>query len=103
MTALLATVIVGVGTYLSRASFILTLADRDLPLFLKRAMRNVGPAVLAALVASLLVGDEGLSGLAPSPETVSLVIAGGVAWKTRNVVATLVAGMISIWTLNAIW
>lgn len=103
MTALLATLIVGVGTYFSRASFILTLADRDLPLFVKRAMRNVGPAVLAALVASLLVGDEGLAGLAPSPETISLLIAGGVAWKTRNVVTTLAAGMIAIWILNATW
>ena len=103
MTALVVTVLVGVGTYLTRASFILTLADRTLPPVLLRAMRNVGPAVLSALVASLVVGTEGLSALEISPETVALAIAGVVAWRTRNVVATLVAGMVAIWILQAIW
>ncbi len=103
MTAFVVTLIVGLGTYLTRASFILTLADRTLPPVLLKAMRNVGPAVLSALVASLVVGTEGVAGLEVSPETVALAVAGIVAWRTKNVVITLVVGMVAIWILQALW
>jgi len=72
----------------------------DLPV--RRALRNVGPSVLAALVASLLVGDAGLAGLAPSRHIAALALAGFVAWRTRNVIWTLVTGMSAIWILNAL-
>ena len=97
------TLIVGVGTYLSRASFILVFANRPISPRLERAFRNVGPAVLAALVASLLVGDQGIRGLTVSPEVVALSGAVVVAWKTRNMTWTLVAGMTIVWVLAPLW
>lgn len=97
------TLIVGIGTYLSRASFILLLANRMVSPRFQRAMRNVGPSVLAALVATLLVGESGLGGLGPSPEMFALASAGVVAWKTHNMAWSLVAGMVSMWLLGAIW
>jgi branched-subunit amino acid transport protein len=93
-------IVVGVGTYLTRASFIVALADRDLPVFLVRAMRNVAPAVLAALVASLLVGDRGVAGLAQPAEVVALSTAGLVAYRTKNVPVTLVTGMVVLWLMR---
>jgi branched-subunit amino acid transport protein len=92
--------VVGAATYAMRVVFLVTLADRELPAPALRAMRNVGPAVLAALVASLLVGEDGLAGLAPSPELGSLVVAGLVTWRTRNLVLALVAGMAALWLLQ---
>lgn len=103
MTYLFAIAVVGLGTYATRASFIILLANRDLPPLLQRAVRNVGPAVLAALVASLLVGEEGITGLAPSVELASLIAASLVAWKTRNVIAGLVVGMAALWIGLAIF
>lgn len=102
MTAFWATLLVGIGTYVSRASFVVGLAKRELPAPLRRALRNVGPAVLASLVASLLVGEAGLAGLAPSRQLAALGVAGLVAWRTRNVIFTLLGGMGAIWILNAL-
>lgn len=96
------TLIVGIGTYMTRASFILVFAKREVPPRLQRALRNVGPAVLAALVASLMVGDQGWSAFRRNAEFISLAFAIGVAVKTRNMAWTLVAGMVSVWALAAV-
>ena len=45
--------------------------------------------MLAALVASLMVGDQGIMGLTPSPELIALAGAIVVVWKTRNMTWTL--------------
>ena len=102
MSFLVAVLVVGAGTYLTRASFILLLANRDMPQLLQRAARNVGPAVLAALVASLLVGDRGITGLAPSIEVTSLAVAALAVWRTENVIVGLSAGMVTLWVLGAV-
>ncbi len=103
MTNLLVVLGVGFGTYLTRASFIVALADRELPPAALRALSQVGPAVLAALVASILVGDDGVGQLLPSPETLALVAAGAVAWRTHSVVACLAVGMSTLWVLSWVW
>ncbi len=92
--------LLGIGTYLSRASFIVLLGKRIVPPRLERALRNVGPAVLASLVAGLMVGDEGISGLRMTPESVALAVAIIVAWWTRNMTWTLVAGMSAVWVFG---
>ncbi|MDH3498572.1 MAG: AzlD domain-containing protein [Acidimicrobiia bacterium] len=97
MSAWFAAAIVGLGTYLTRASFLVTLADRDLPPVMIHAMRNVAPAVLAALVASILVGERGVAGLAQPVELVALSVALVVAARTRNLTATLATGMAAFW------
>ncbi|MGY9071355.1 MAG: AzlD domain-containing protein [Acidimicrobiales bacterium] len=102
MTYFLVVLVVGLSTFVSRSVFILTLADRELPDLAITAMRYVAPAVLAALVASLLVGDDGLSGLGPSPETFALAITGLIAWKWKNTLLTLALGMSALWILTAL-
>lgn len=103
MTYFLVVLVVGLSTFVSRSVFILTLADRELPDLAITAMRYVAPAVLAALVASLLVGDDGLSGLGPSPETFALAITGLIAWKWKNTLLTLALGMSALWILTALF
>ena len=97
------TLILGLGTYLSRASFILIVGSRSVPPRLERALRNVGPAVLASLVGALMVGEAGGSGLSFSPELVALAVAIVVAWRTRNMTWTLFAGMLAVWILGWVW
>ena len=101
MSALAATtavLTVGLLTYASRAGLIVALADRSLPAELLRALRFVGPAVLSALVVSLLAEGEGISGI--DLAEVAAVVAGGVvAWRTRNLIASLAAGMVVLWIL----
>ncbi len=98
--ALSAVLAVGLVTYVSRAGLILALADRPLSPRLERGLRNVGPAVLSALVVTLLAGSEGASGIS-IPEVAAIAAAALVAWKTKNLIATLTAGMVVVWIVAA--
>jgi len=94
--ALAAVLAVGALTYASRAGPILLLADRTMPHSVQRALRYVGPAVLSALVVSLIAGGDGVSGV--DPEEVAAVAAGClVAARTKNLIAALAAGMCVLW------
>jgi branched-subunit amino acid transport protein len=94
---------VAFATYAMRAGLILALADRSLPPVVERALRNVGPAVLAALTMSLAFGSsEGGSATFEVPEVAALVAAGAVAYWRRNMIMTLVVGMVTLWVLSAI-
>ena len=56
---MLAIVLLGVGTYLTRALFIVALAGRRFSPAVLRTLEYVAPSVLAALVASLLLSPDG--------------------------------------------
>lgn len=101
MTVLLAIVITGVGTYLMRALFILLLAKHDFPAVARRVLEYVAPAVMAALVVSMLVGSRGLSQI-DWPATLGMVTAVAAAAITRNHVITLISAMAIYWGLGAL-
>lgn len=89
---------VAVMTYLMRASVIVALGERTLPPTIARALRYVGPAVLAALTVSLAAGSgEGSSPSIGGVELAALVVGAVVAWRWRNLIAVLLAGMAVIW------
>jgi branched-subunit amino acid transport protein len=96
-------IVVGVGlmTYSMRAVVIVALADRTIPAPLVRALRNVGPAVLAALAVNLAAGGPGGPSLEVA-EAVALVVAGLTAWRWRNLIVTLLAGMGTLWLVSAV-
>lgn len=89
----LAILVAGAGTFALRASF-LSVADRltHLSPAVERVLRQIPPAVLAALVVPSLVRPEGELDVT-QPYLVAGLIAAAVSWKTRSVVATLVVGM----------
>ncbi|UPV72832.1 AzlD domain-containing protein [Halorussus limi] len=92
----------GVGTFLIRFSFIglFGLLD-DVPAVVERALRFVPAAVLAALVAPQLVVVDGSVALSSAnPRLLAGALAALVAWRTEDVLATLVAGMASLWLLT---
>jgi len=94
--ALAAVLTVGLITYSARAVPILFLADRPLPPPVERALRYVGPAVLSALVITLVAGGEGSSGI-DGAEWIALTVAVVAAAVTRNLIVTLAAGMGALW------
>jgi branched-subunit amino acid transport protein len=99
-TALAITVAVGAMTYGMRAIVIVALADRPIPAPIERALRNVGPAVLAALAINLAAGGEGGPQLEWA-EAAALVVAGIVVVLRRNILWTLAAGMATLLVLVA--
>ena len=101
MTAFIATVIVGIGTYLSRAIFILALAKRRIPDAVLVMLQFVAPAVLGALVIALLIDSDGSVAIGV-PEVSALAVGALVTYKTRNHILTLVVGMAVYWGLRAL-
>lgn len=85
-----------VGTFLLRASSLL-LAERfrGIPDGAREALRMVPPAALAALVAPAVLRPGGsLTLFGPRPVAAALALV--VAWRTRNVLATIVTGLVAV-------
>lgn len=87
-------VLAAAGTYALRASF-LAAARRlvDLPPMAERILRQIPPAVLAALVVPALVRPDGDLNFW-QPRLLAGVIAALVSWRTRNIALTLITGMV---------
>jgi branched-subunit amino acid transport protein len=98
LEAMSVVLVIGAITYASRAGLILFLADRPLPPPMLRALRNVGPAVLSALTVTLVAGGNGIEGIG-GEEVVGLAVAGVVAAMRRNLIASLIAGMVALWAI----
>ena len=101
MTEFLAIVAVGVGTYVSRGIFILALANKKIPEAVLVSLQFVAPAVLGALIVALLIDSDGNVAIGV-PEVSALVVGGAVAYKTRNHIFTLFAGMGVFWLVRAL-
>jgi branched-subunit amino acid transport protein len=102
MSRLWVTIIVaGAGTYAMRASF-LAFAHRmaHVPPAVARILRQIPPAALAAIVVPAMVRPEGQVELL-NPRLLAGLLAALVAWRTRNVGLTLVAGMVILVALEA--
>ena len=84
-----------IGTFLIRYSFIGLFADRDMPVWLDRALKLMVPAIFAAIIFSgvFMVGGQ-LAGLDQWPRYVAAVIAFFAAVVSRgNMLVTLGVGM----------
>jgi branched-subunit amino acid transport protein len=101
MTSDLALVaIVAVGTLTMRASMVTLLANVTIPPRVEQALSLVAPAVLAGLVAQTLFLDHGA--FRPfGTWYLAAAVAALVAWRTRSFGWTLLAGMVSVWLLEA--
>lgn len=98
----IAVLLAGVGTYAMRASF-LAAAHRmaHVPPGVARILRQIPPAALAAIVVPALVRPDGRLDLL-NPRLLAGFLAAVVAWRTRNVGLTLVAGMAILVALEAV-
>ena len=101
MSDMLAVVVVGIGTYISRALFIVALANKRIPDPVLVALKFVAPAVTAALIVALLTDTEGNVAIGVA-ELAGFVAGGAVAYRTRDHIWTLVAGMAVYWVARAL-
>lgn len=98
MSAWIAFGVAGVGTYLLRGLFVFVIGDRPLPPAARRALRNIGPAVLAALTASLLT-TSGLGEFVTNAPEVLGVVAGVVVGMWRRSVGWSFVAAFGTWAL----
>jgi branched-subunit amino acid transport protein len=97
--ALAVVAVVAATTYAMRAGLIVLLADTTLPPAVERALRYVGPAVLAALAINLATGGAGGPQIEVA-EACALIVAAGLAWWRRPLVVVVVAAMATLWILT---
>ena len=94
---------VGLLTFLTRLSFIALLERIELPDAFMRALRFVPIAVLSAIIAPELATYHEQLAISPNnPRLLAGLIATAVAYLTKNVVWTIIAGMAALWILS-IW
>ncbi len=104
MTAWLIIISVGLATYAMRLSGILLLEHIELPPAVHRALRFVPITVLPAIVAQELVLHDGTRNLAlHNPRLLAGIVAAAVVWRTRNVVLTIVVGMLALLLFQRLW
>jgi branched-subunit amino acid transport protein len=90
----------GLATFLTRFSFIALLGKFHLPADFRRALRFVPVAVLSAIIAPELgLRDGALAITWNNPRLVAGIVATLVAYFTKNVILTILVGMVTFWLL----
>lgn len=101
MTFWLMFLCIGVFTYAIRLSFIGLLGTKEMPALLLKALRFVPIAVLPAIILpQLFLRGNTLDFSLANPRWIAGILAAIVAWRTRNVLLTIVVGMAVLWGLQ---
>ena len=96
-------IVLAIGTFALRLSFIYLFGKVEMPGWLRRALRFVPASVLAALVFPALTYPNGALDVSLGNIRLLAGIGGAlVAWRTKNVVWTIVVGMVLFWALQAL-
>jgi len=101
MNLWLVMILSGMATYATRLSFILLWERLTIPELLRRALRFVPVAVLTAIIFPEVLTPAGsLDVSLGNPRLLAGMLAVIVAWRTKNIVWTIVAGMLALWGLK---
>lgn len=90
----------GALTFGMRLSFIYLFGRFEIPALVKRALRFVPPAVLSAIIApALFMPDNTLDLSLSNAHLMAGTVAILFAWRTKNTLLTIIAGMITLLVL----
>ena len=93
----------GVVTYAIRLSPMMLLGRVEGRPLMRRALRFVPPAVLSALIFPELLLPGGTPALSPeNPRLLAGALAALIAWRTKNALLAIAAGMMTLWVLQAV-
>jgi branched-subunit amino acid transport protein len=101
MTATVVLLLAAVVSWTLRVLFITIVPAARLPAAVRDALDDVAPAVMAALVVTSLAHGRGPSGLVTT-EVVAALVAGLVAWRTRDLALTVAAGVGTVGVLHLV-
>jgi branched-subunit amino acid transport protein len=103
MTVWLIMIALALGTFLIRISFIILLSNRGVPPLIVRALRFVPASVLSALVIpQFIIHNNSLNLSLGNPRLIAGIIAAVIAWRTKNVLLTILSGMVVLWVLQVL-
>lgn len=93
----------GLVTFGLRYAIFGVMGRADLPQSIVRLLRYVPASVLAAITLPELINiDAAPLDTLQSPRLWAGVIAIVIAWRTRNMLLTIIAGMATLWLLTAL-
>ena len=103
MSLWLAILLAGLLTFGTRLSFILLLDRLKIPAWFRRGLRFVPVAVLSAIILPELASRNTVLDLSlRNPQLYAGALAVLVAWRTRNVLLTIVIGMAALLIFQAV-
>jgi len=92
-------IVVGIGTFLIRYSFIGLIGNREIPPWLLRHLRYTPVAVIPGLVAPLVLWPEATGG-EPDPVRLSAAaVAFAVGYFTKNIILSMLGGAGTLYTM----
>jgi len=104
MNIWLVILLAGLVTYATRLSFILLLDRIQVPDWFRRGLRFVPVAVLSAIILPELTSPEGSLSLTwCNPQLAAGAVAILVAWRTKNMLLTILAGMAALFIFKAVF
>ena len=89
--------VLGIGTFLIRFSFLGFVGDRPLPPLILRLLRYTPVAVIPGLVAPLVLWPEATGGAPDPARLVAALVTLVAGWWTRNLLAAIVAGGVALY------
>lgn len=103
MSLWLVILIAGLLTYGTRLSFILLAERLKLPGWFQRSLRYIPLAVLSAIILPELASRNSVVDISlRNPQFYAGALAVLVAWRTRNVLLTILAGMVALLLFQAV-
>jgi branched-subunit amino acid transport protein len=88
-------------TYLLRLSFVILLDKFTMPSVVERSLRFVPAAVITAIVVPALVfQDNQLDVSLGNERLLAGLVAAVVAYYSRNILVTIVVGMVALWVIQ---
>jgi branched-subunit amino acid transport protein len=91
----------GLVTYGIRLSLIGVFGDLQVPPLVTRALRFVPPAVLSAIILpELLRPNDTIDVSLGNARLIAGLLAALIAWRTKNVLATIAVGMVTLWVVQ---
>lgn len=103
LTIWLVIIVLGVGTFLLRWSFLGAIGARAIPAWAARALRYTAVAVLPALAAPLVVWPAATGGQPDPARMTAAAVTLIVGLWTRNILAAVVAGMVTLFGMLYLW
>jgi len=92
----------GVGSFAIRFTFLGVVGDKPLPPWLLRHLRYTAVAVLPALVAPLIVWPAATNGEPDMTRMAAAAATFAVGYLSKNVVAAITAGAVTLYGLMAV-
>jgi len=103
MSLWLVILLAGLLTFGTRLSFILLLDRIKVPDWFRRALRFVPVAVLSAIILpDLATHNTALDLSLRNPQLYAGALAVLVAWRTKNILLTIIAGMVALLVFQAL-